>query len=219
MNIIYAARKIELSDNFKNKSSLKLSKLNRFFGDDTTVYITVSVLRENVIVEITVKYNDMIFRAEKSAVDKYEALDNSIDTIISVYITVSVLRENVIVEITVKYNDMIFRAEKSAVDKYEALDNSIDTIIRQIRKNKTKLEKKIHSSISDDLGNYDDIQEEVHKVVKYKRFDVKPMDVEEAILQMELLGHEFFMFRNSENNEINVVYKRKDNNYAVLESE
>lgn len=172
MNIIYAARKIELSDNFKNKSSLKLSKLNRFFGDDTTVYITVSVLRENVIVEITVKYNDMIFRAEKSA-----------------------------------------------VDKYEALDNSIDTIIRQIRKNKTKLEKKIHSSISDDLGNYDDVEEEVHKVVKYKRFDVKPMDVEEAILQMELLGHEFFMFRNSESNEINVVYKRKDNNYAVLESE
>lgn len=82
MNIIYVARKIELSDKFKEKTQTKLSKLEKFFGEDTTAHITVSTLRELFIVEVTVKYNNMIFRAEKSESDKYAALDESIDTIV-----------------------------------------------------------------------------------------------------------------------------------------
>ena len=121
-----------------------------------------------------------------------------------------------VVEITIKNNNYIFRAEKSAVDKLDALDDAVDTIIRQIRKNKTRLEKKLTQGLVDFQTEE---EEEQFDVVKYKKFNLKPMDVTEAILQMNLLGHTFFMYRDAQTNDVNVVYRRKDGNYAVLESE
>ena len=98
----------------------------------------------------------------------------------------------------------------------DALDDAVDTIIRQIRKNKTRLEKKLTQGLVDFQTEE---EEEQFDVVKYKKFNLKPMDVTEAILQMNLLGHTFFMYRDAQTNDVNVVYRRKDGNYAVLESE
>ena len=109
----------------------------------------------------------------------------------------------------------------------DALDQVMSALGRQSRKNKTKLEKKIHSGAIDQyLGDIVeeepvaepavDADEEYH-IVRVKHFFVKPLSVEEAILQMNMLGHQFFMFRNETNGEINVVYKRKNGDYGLLE--
>ena len=105
---------------------------------------------------------------------------------------------------------------------YASIDMVIDKLERQIRKNKTKLGKRIRqeSVIPDNFEIKEEIEEEQNfKVVKSKRFAIKPMDVEEAILQMNLLGHNFFVFSNAETDEVNVVYKRKDGNYGLIEPE
>lgn len=129
----------------------------------------------------------------------------------------SELRDKIILELTVKYNSIIFRSERTAADKNDALDDAIDKIIRQIRKNKTKVEKKLKDSAFKEA--FAEPVEEVsdYNVIKEKKFKLRPMDVEEAILQMNMLGHTFFMFMNAQTGNINVVYKRDDGNYAVLE--
>ena len=131
-------------------------------------------------------------------------------------ITLTEQKNMITAEVTVKTANLIFRAEQKATDKTDAFDAAIDRIIRQIRKNKTKVEKQLHSTIKD---NFDDVVEEQvdFEVVKRKKFLLKPMNVDEAILQMNMVGHSFFMFKNAENGEVNVVYKRDDGNYAVLE--
>lgn len=133
-------------------------------------------------------------------------------------VTVTIEKNRQTVEVTIKSGGMFFRAEDTAYLMEDALDKVVDYLTRQIRKNKTRLEKRLHEEILLDapLDSYDE-QEDEYKVVRSKRFPVKPLDVDEAILQMNMLGHEFFMFRNSETNEINVVYRRHDGDYGVLE--
>lgn len=128
------------------------------------------------------------------------------------------IKDDVTIELTVKASNMIFRAEETGADKLNVIDGCIDTIVRKVRKNKTRLEKKIHLAVPqvDDLNDEED-DEPV--VVKRKSFYVKPMLVDEAILQMEMLGHSFFVFKDAETNDVNVVYKRGDGKYAVIESE
>ena len=117
---------------------------------------------------------------------------------------------------TVTYNNLMYRAEQSAVDKEDALDASIDKIIRQIRKNKTRVEKKLKEAAF--MGMMEEpVAEADHEVIRHKKFVMHPMDLDEAILQMDLLGHSFFMFTNANTGEVNVVYKRADGKYAVLE--
>ena len=112
---------------------------------------------------------------------------------------------------------MLFRAERSAVDKNAALDDAIDKIIRQIRKNKTRIEKKLKDTAFKEAFA-ESIPEQVdYEVIKHKKFKMRPMNVDEAILQMNMIGHNFFMFSNADTGEINVVYKRTEGNYAVLE--
>jgi len=96
----------------------------------------------------------------------------------------------------------------------------VDALFRQIVKNKNKLEKRLRHTAFE--PGYDDDfigAQSSYEIVKSKRFQVKPMDVEEAILQMNLVGHEFYMFRNLDGGEVCVVYKRKDGNYGLLEPE
>ena len=119
-------------------------------------------------------------------------------------------------ELTVRYNQMIFRAEQTAVDKNDALDASIDKIIRQIRKNKTRLEKRLKDSAFKQEFQ-DTVEEADIQVIRSKKFKLRPMAVEEAVLQMNMLGHSFFMFKNAATGAINVVYRRDDGGYAVLE--
>ena len=119
---------------------------------------------------------------------------------------------------------MMYRAEASDKEILAAIDKIVDVIERQIRKNKTRLSKKIKRDATLDAklisgATYTEGEEtKEFEVVKTKRFTVKPMSVEEAILQMNLLGHTFFVFKNQETDEMNVVYKRKDGKYAVIES-
>lgn len=122
-------------------------------------------------------------------------------------------------EIMISYKDTIFRAEIQGGDLMSCVDEAVDILVRQIRKQKTKLENRFRTGgIDFDALDFEsDIEESEFEVKKVKRFSVKPMDTEEAILQMNLLGHQFFVFRNvDEDEEINVVYKRKDGKYGLI---
>jgi len=124
------------------------------------------------------------------------------------------------VEVTIKASGMVFRSEKTTGDRLDSLDVVVDALFRQIVKNKTRLQNRLRKTAFD--PGYDDDfigTQTTYDIVKTKKFPVRPMDVEEAILQMNLIGHNFYMFRNSEIDEICVVYKRKNGDYGVLEPE
>lgn len=140
----------------------------------------------------------------------------------SAKITASVNKNNTTtVELTVQNGGLFFRSQATDKDMTVALDKCVDNIIRQIRKNKTKVEKKIKS------GNFDaivedsvNVEEEVeYKIVRQKNVVIKPQTVDEAILQMNLLDHDFYLFENIDTGDINVVYTRNEGGYGVLEPE
>lgn len=133
-------------------------------------------------------------------------------------VTLSVQKDYHTIEVTIYHEGMIFRAELTERDMYAAIDKVVDVLERQIRKQKTKLEKKLREGAFNDPVTFDDYsEEEEFKVVKIKKYKDKPMSTEEAILQMNLLGHEFYIFTNDETNDKEVVYKRKDGNYGLIE--
>lgn len=134
-------------------------------------------------------------------------------------ITVTVEKSEQIVELTIASGGMFFRAEESAVDMNDALDACIDFIIRKIRKNKTKVSKKIRADVIDDYIADDDDADEEFDIIRSKSVYLKPEMPEEAILQMEMLGHQFYLFINGENDKTCVVYKRKDGGYGLIEPE
>lgn len=125
------------------------------------------------------------------------------------------------VEVTIPTKSYTIRCEESHNDLYAAIDLVVDKIERQIRKYKTKLVDKRRQQIIDQSFDFleEDTEEPVGKVIKRKRLTMKPMDEEEAIVQMELLGHSFFVFKDVESNKINVLYKRLDGNYGIIEAE
>lgn len=129
------------------------------------------------------------------------------------------LKGQIVLELTVRYNQMIYRSEQTAMDKNDALDAAIDKIIRQIRKNKTRLEKRLKDTAFKQEFQ-DTVEEQADfNVIRRKTFTLRPMSVEEAILQMNMLGHNFFMYIDAPTGDINVVYKRDDEGYAVLAPE
>ena len=123
------------------------------------------------------------------------------------------------VEVTIPLKTLILRAEEEQEDFYAAVDLVINKLERQIRKNKAKLQKRDKTKTKE--FNIDDVIpiEEDDKVVKHKKIDVKPMSSEEAILQMELLGHDFYVYKDSDTNNVCVLYKRKDGGYGIIEGE
>lgn len=159
--------------------------------------------------KITIK-NAFKERVEK----KLNKLDKFFEADAQAYVTVSVEKERQTVEITVKYKGMIFRAEKTTKDMLNSFDLAVDTLVRQINRNKSKLVKRLKEGAFDDE---EAVPEEIYGDVRVKRFFVKPMSVEEAILEMNMLDHEFFTFLNEESNSFCVVYKRSGGGYGVLE--
>jgi len=155
-------------------------------------------------------------------VKKLSKLDKFFNADSEAHIRFAIERGRHIVEVTIHQKGFIFRAEEQNSDMYVAIDKIVDLLERQIVKNKTRLEKKLKENAFATYGKGEETyhveEEHTFNVVKTKRFAIKPMAVEEAILQMNMLGHEFFMFTNSDNSEINVVYKRKDGNYGLLEA-
>lgn len=151
---------------------------------------------------------------------KLEKFDKYFKSDVEAHATFSVQKGNHIVEVMIPLkNDTIFRAEARTEDMYNSIDEAIDKISKQMRKHKTKIEKKFHAV---DSIRFENIPAEEKKVedsaiVKTKRFGIKPMHPEEAVLQMDLLGHDFFVFLNGDTDEVNVVYKRKDGDYGLIE--
>lgn len=176
MKITYVARKVNLRDNFKERVEQKLSKFSKIFSDnaEATVVVTLEKNRQTV-------------------------------------------------EITIKDNSMVFRAESTMPEMNDALDKVTDLISGQLRKHKTRLSKRIKTGSIDDLF-IAPVEEEIDMedaeeldIVRRKQIPLKPVSVEEAILQMEMVGHQFYMFLNADTNLINVVYIRKDGSYGLLE--
>ncbi len=174
--------------------------------------------RKGVIMNITIigrKCNprdDFRLRAEK----RLSKVEKLFGEEASAKVTATVEKNCHIVEITVLKGGMIFRAEERADNMLDALDECVDSLIRQVRKNKTKLDKKLHSAVLDDFMDGFTEEETEYDVIREKTVFLKPESVEEAILQMNLLGHKFYMFLNSETDTINVVYKRNETGYGLI---
>ncbi len=175
MKITYTARKVNLRDNFKDRVEKKLSKFEKIFSENSEVNVVVTLEKNRQTVEITVR-------------------DNS----------------------------MVYRAESTMAEMNDALDKVCDILMRQIRKNKTKLEKRIKSGSIDDFvmqnPQTDVTEDDDYIVVRKKQVIMKPISVDEAILEMNMVNHNFFMFINADTDEVNVVYKRADGNYGLLEA-
>ena len=171
MKITTTGRKITVTDGLRSYAEKKLAKLEKFFNDNTSAQVTLSVQKDDHIIEVTIYHEGIIFRAE--------------------------VRD---------------------ADMYAAIDRTIDVLERQIRKQKTRLEKKLREGAFEFSDSQNAYEEEVEfKIVKTKKHEAKPMSVDEAILQMNLLGHEFYIFNNAETLDKEVVYKRKDGNYGLIE--
>lgn len=156
---------------------------------------------------------------DKNIIDKkLTRLDKFFSADAIATITVSKTRENMNVEVTVSEKGMYFRAERADKSITACVDEIIDLLIRQIRKNKTRLEKRLYQGAAMNFDN-EYIDEDAYEIIKHKKVYLKPMDAEEAILEMNMLGHTFFMFLNAENNKVCIVYKRRDGDYGLLESE
>lgn len=172
MKMNFTARQMKVYDQVKETAEKKLAKFDKFFDDAAEMDITFSLPNGQEMVEITIRSQGMVFRAEEAA-----------DTFAT------------------------------------AIDSATEALERQIRKNKTRLQKKIKADafaiIDEDLNeNYD--EEEYVQNVRTKTFPFKPMNVEEAILQMNMLGHDFFVFKDADTLETCVVYKRKRGGYGLI---
>lgn len=123
------------------------------------------------------------------------------------------------IEVTIPTDTFTLRNEAISEDLYAAIDEVIDKLERQIRKNKDKINKKNNKKVIQDFEYLleDEFQEE-EKIVKRKKVELKPIDEEEAIIEMEMLGHSFFVYKDVDTNEICVIYKRKNGNYGIIET-
>lgn len=148
---------------------------------------------------------------------KLSKFDRIFDEDAEATVIVTAERNRQTVEITIRQRGMVYRAEETAPDMNDALDKVISALGNQIRRNKTKLERARKLSPSEEPEFYEPPEEdESEPLIRTKRFAVQVMTPEEAILQMDMLGHEFFLFRSDEGGEINVVYKRHDGGYGLL---
>ncbi|MCI5701859.1 MAG: ribosome-associated translation inhibitor RaiA [Erysipelotrichaceae bacterium] len=163
-------------------------------------------------IDITDAMKDYV-KEKLSKLDKY-TLDDTTATVL-----VKIRNYSQKVEVTIPLKTLMLRAEDESQDFYSAVDLVVNKLERQIRKNKSKLKKREKSGIKE--FNIDDITDngEDELVIKRKKIDIKPMNLDEAILQMELLGHNFYMYKDSDIGRIALVYKRNDGGYGVIEEE
>mgnify|MGYP001260576106 FL=1 len=135
-------------------------------------------------------------------------------------VTLSTERSQHVVDITVQVDGILLRGEERTGDMYASIDGAIDKIERQVHKFKTKINRKLREENQVVLTSSPQNEVTAAPVIKRtKRFAIKPMSVEEAVMQMDLLGHDFYVFSNSDTEEVNVVYRRKDGNYGLIEPE
>lgn len=179
MRYSFTGKNINISDRFKGKIAAKLDRISKLFPSETEAVVTLSKIK----------------------------LDNKI-------------------EVTVKLPKRILRAEVTRDDMNSAIDEVVDVLESQMTRYKRRLIDKTRqdAGFAEELRAFEDVDEEFEeegalRITRTKRFTVKPMDAEEAVMQMEMLGHSFFVFRNAHNDEVNVVYKRKDGTYGLIDPE
>ena len=173
MRFTITGRNIDITEGLRQAVEDKLGKLEKYFTNDTDVYVTLSVEKERQKIEVTIPVKGNIIRSEQVCSDMYVSID---------------LVEEVIERQLKKYKNKIVDSKQSGgyfTPEYES----------------------------------EEADDEEIKIIRTKKFAVKPMDAEEACVQMELLGHNFFVFRNADTDEVNVVYKRKGNTYGLIEPE
>ena len=158
----------------------------------------------------------------KSAVeDKIGKLEKYFNPDTEVHVTLSVEKERQKIEVTIPVKGSIIRSEQVSNDMYVSIDLVEEIIERQIKKYKNKLidQQQSASFFKQEFIEKDYMDDEEVKIIRTKKFDIKPMYPEDACVQMELLGHNFFVFFNAETEQVNVVYKRKGNTYGLIEPE
>lgn len=174
MKYTIIGKNIEVTEGLKASVQDKLGRLEKFFADDTDVYVTFSVEKERQKIEVTIPMPKHIIRAEQASDDMYVSIDLVVEVI----------------------ERQVTRYKKKIVDREQNAN-----------------------LFQSDFFDVDEEDDEEVKIIRSKRFAVKPMYPEDACVQMELLGHNFFVFRNAETDEVNVVYKRKGNTYGLIEPE
>ena len=173
----------------------------------------VTVIGKNI--NVTPALKEMVEK-KISKLDRYFSPD------VEARATLTVQRNNQIFEVTIPFNGVILRCEESSEDMYKSIDLVEAKLERQIRKQRTKLQRRSNDSLR--FANFepltvDENEEKDGEIVKVKRFNIKPMSPEEAVLQMELVGHDFYMFRNIDTDEISIVYRRETGGYGLIEHE
>ena len=157
---------------------------------------------------------------------KFEKFDRYFEQETEVFATFSKennnqIKNNQMLEVTIPVGKTILRAEERSEDMVTSIENVVNKLEGQLRKHKTKLQKRNQDEVVkvhfEEIENIDEENVFQAKVVRTKKFAVKPMSVDEATLQMELLGHDFFVFLNGDTDDVNVVYLRKDGNYGLIE--
>lgn len=172
----------------------------------------VNVRGKNI--QVTNALNDYV---EK----KLSKLEKYFDNIPEAQVTLTVEKGMHIVEVTVPLNGIILRGEDQTDDMYASVDSVVEKLEKQLDKYKTRLSKRYRQNGTTKANGLEDTTriEDGIKIVKTKRFAFKPMDPEEAVMQMNLVGHDFFVFSNALTDEVNVIYRRKDGNYGLIEPE
>lgn len=173
-------------------------------------------------IEITPALREYVEK-KVSRLDRYFEAELTSD----VYVTLKVTRDQHSVEVTIPMPKLLLRAEETSLDMYASIDLVVEKLERQIRKHKTKVNRKFKSEGSIKQMFAESSSERVQvldeqddfEIVRTKRFNLKPMDVEEAVLQMDLLGHSFFVFNDADEDKVSVVYKRKDGRYGLIQPE
>ena len=177
MKFVYMGKNLEVSDELKQRTEKKLSKLERYFQNDVVAQVRLSI--------------------ERGARN--------------------------IAEITISVGNVLLRAEEDTNDMYVSIDKAVDKLNRQIRRHRTKLEKRLRAGAFEPEAApeaAEEPEEEAsYNIVRVKKFAVKPMNVEDAIAQMELLGHNFFLFQEAESEAMCVLYRRSDGDYGLLQPE
>jgi putative sigma-54 modulation protein len=174
MNYIISGKNIVVTEGLKSAVYDKLSKLEKYFTDDTDAQVTFSVEKDRQKIEVTIPMKGHIIRAEQVS-----------------------------------------------DDMYVSIDLVLEVIERQVTKHKKKLVDKQQNAayLRDSFIDEEDEEDDDIKIVRTKKFDIKPMYPEDACIQMDLLGHNFFVFMNADTDEVNVVYKRKGGTYGLIEPE
>lgn len=168
-------------------------------------------------------------RTKETINSKLSKLEKFFNSEVEVFVKLSHVKSTNICEITIPLKNGVFiRAEEQADSMDFAIDDTVNKIVRQIRKHKTNMQKRFRKNESIRFDMIPEVNLDIHfetpveeenefKIVKNKKFSVKPMNSEEAVLQMNMLNHDFYVFMNSETHELNVVYRRKDGKFGLIE--